>query len=55
MKKHILSCLSVIILSTALLSCNKCKDCVLRGGRQTEKKCGEELKKAEADSSYTCD
>jgi hypothetical protein len=55
MKKQILSCLSVITLSTALLSCNECKDCVIKGGQQIEKKCGEDLKKAEADSFQTCD
>ncbi len=55
MKNQILMYLSMTLLFIGISSCNKCKDCALRGTGLSEKKCGEELRKAEVDSSYSCD
>jgi hypothetical protein len=52
--KTLLSITSVLFLTT-LTACNECKDCKRSGSLSPEKKCGDELKKLEADSLYTCD
>jgi len=55
MKNKTLQLITLVLFLTTLTACNECKDCKRRGSLSSEKKCGDELKKLEADSLYTCD